>query len=369
MHIQIVEQTDCAAVFIVPTEIKDHRGLAHLVEHLVFRHSDSYPSAHNLFALTALTNCQVNASTLGNHSFYYVRADNAQCLLLVLDYLSQGLLTINYPSDHIEAEKQVILRELALYRKDSNYCHEEQRLRSNLQTNTFHWGGFPELVAQLTSADVRAYKQQYYQASQITLRISGVSKAQLTSLITPSSLQLACPANTVAHDVKYPAAIQALLPSELSFAEHNDEDLNATSSQLPPLPDMPSCQSLSLNTHDKTLSELVAAYPMSASIQQGQYLPQRIRDLYDELITPSVAHNANKQIIIRHDVWITAQVELSLLKATQLLQQSCFWQPRTQGHLYAMGAFFATDTCYLWGAGDNDPTQTISYLQQLVAQD
>ena len=54
MSVQLFEwyNQEYAAVCIVPTPSVDASGIAHLVEHLVFRYSDKYPSGHELFVAT-----------------------------------------------------------------------------------------------------------------------------------------------------------------------------------------------------------------------------------------------------------------------------------------------------------------------------
>ncbi|MEN8777990.1 MAG: insulinase family protein, partial [Glaciecola sp.] len=180
MNIHIVEQPEVivgsAAVFTLPSPALDHSGIGHLVEHLVFRTSAVFPERHNLFALTSLTRCKMNASTTGNKSYYFAQADTAEDLLLLIEYLYAGLMTHTYAARDIEQEKSVIQHELAFYAKHPAYQKQSQIWRGDQHPDAYqHWGGLPDILAQLTADDVYAYKSQYYQDSAISLIASGVT--------------------------------------------------------------------------------------------------------------------------------------------------------------------------------------------------
>lgn len=189
MNIHIVEQPQvvegCAAVFTLPSPALDHSGIGHLVEHLVFRTSALFPERHNLFALTSLTRCKMNASTTGNKGYYFAQADNAKDLLLLIEYLYAGLLTRTYAARDIEQEKSVIQHELAFYAKHPAYQKQSQIWRGDQHPDAYqHWGGLPDMLAQLTADDVYAYKSQYYQDSAISLIASGVTVEDIHAVLS-----------------------------------------------------------------------------------------------------------------------------------------------------------------------------------------
>ena len=184
MNIHIVEQPEYAAVFTLPSPALDHSGIGHLVEHLVFRTSAVFPERHNLFALTSLTRCKMNASTTGNKSYYFAQADTSADLLLFIEYLYAGLMTRHYETLDIEQEKSVIQHELAFYAKHSAYQKQSQIWRGDQHPNAYqHWGGLPDMLAQLTADDVYAYKSQYYQNSAISLIASGVTVEDIHAIL------------------------------------------------------------------------------------------------------------------------------------------------------------------------------------------
>ena len=62
-HINIVDDTSFSAVFVVNTPIFDNSGVAHGVEHMVFRRSVAFPKPETLFQLTSLSGTPPSART------------------------------------------------------------------------------------------------------------------------------------------------------------------------------------------------------------------------------------------------------------------------------------------------------------------
>lgn len=182
MNIHIVEQPEFAAVFTLPSPARDHSGIGHLVEHLVFRTSHLFPERHNLFALTSLTQCKMNASTTGDTSYYFAQAQTSEDLLLLIEYLYTGLMTRTYKESDIEQEKSVIQHELAFYAKHPAYQTQSQIWRGDHHSCAYqHWGGFPDVLTHLTANDIDAYKSQYYVDHQLSIFASGILKEDIVT--------------------------------------------------------------------------------------------------------------------------------------------------------------------------------------------
>lgn len=172
---------DFGAVFVVPTPAVDSSGIAHLVEHLVFRTSDRYPARHTLFAANSLLPLKMNASSHNGFSYFYAVSPNKQALLLAIDYLLAGLQQRHYPEDDIRRERDgVIARELAMYEATTEYQQQMAIWRGDRAPDCYHhWGGYCDTISQLKPADVEGYKAQYYKADDITLLLSGISANDL----------------------------------------------------------------------------------------------------------------------------------------------------------------------------------------------
>ena len=82
---------DFGAVFVVPTPAVDSSGIAHLVEHLVFRTSDRYSARQTLFAANSLLPLKMNASSHNGFSYFYAVSPIKPVLIQAIDYLLAGL--------------------------------------------------------------------------------------------------------------------------------------------------------------------------------------------------------------------------------------------------------------------------------------
>ncbi len=172
---------DFGAVFVVPTPAVDSSGIAHLVEHLVFRTSDRYPARHTLFAANGLLPLKMNASSHNGFSYFYAVSPDKQVLLHAIDYLLAGLQQRHYTDDDVRRERDgVIARELAMYESTADYQQQMAIWRGDRAPDCYHhWGGYCDTISQLKSTDVEGYKAWYYQAQHITLLLSGVSANEL----------------------------------------------------------------------------------------------------------------------------------------------------------------------------------------------
>ncbi len=90
-----------------------YQGLAHLVEHLLFKGSRSY-SAKRLMQLIEAYGGDMNAYTTKEHSYFYFQVP-ATAIHKALSALKSMLFEATLAPNAIEQEKQVILEELALY--------------------------------------------------------------------------------------------------------------------------------------------------------------------------------------------------------------------------------------------------------------
>lgn len=172
---------DFGAVFVVPTPAVDSSGIAHLVEHLVFRTSTRYPARHTLFAANSLLPLKMNASSHNGFSYFYAVSPNKQVLIQAVDYLLAGMQQREYSDDDIRRERDgVIARELAMYEATGEYQQKMAIWRGDRAPDCYHhWGGYCDTISQLRASDVAGYKAQYYQAGQITLLLSGIAANDL----------------------------------------------------------------------------------------------------------------------------------------------------------------------------------------------
>ncbi|HCC84534.1 MAG TPA: hypothetical protein DEP87_02535 [Candidatus Pacebacteria bacterium] len=153
------------------------QGLAHFLEHLVFKGTAKYPTAQSLATIVDGVGADFNAFTSKEYTGYYVRSA-AEHVELALDVVSDLLLTPQCRQEDIDREKGVIIEELnmyadspqrhidnvfenLLYGADPGLAHDVVGVKSTIQSFTtqdfkqflHHWYGFNNLVLVVAGAE------------------------------------------------------------------------------------------------------------------------------------------------------------------------------------------------------------------------
>lgn len=95
-------------------ETASEQGIAHFLEHMVFKGTQAYPSAQDLATAVDAIGAQSNAFTSKEYTGYYVKAASRH-LEKALDVLSDMLLRPLMKAEDIEREKGVIIEEINMY--------------------------------------------------------------------------------------------------------------------------------------------------------------------------------------------------------------------------------------------------------------
>jgi hypothetical protein len=202
----------------------DASGIAHLVEHLVFRYSTHFPHGHDLFVANTLLPVKINASTHDAVTYFYITATNQQVFLAGLFYLQTGLQQRDYPDAAFYAERDGVLqRELQWLESDPTYLAQAQQNRA--ASPCVHAGGYSDLMPFNNRSDVGFYKKICYAQEQLCWLINSKSiaadalsdivlTADSTSIPEPNSAR--CTDQNLdqqldQHFAKFPAVIQQLL--------------------------------------------------------------------------------------------------------------------------------------------------------------
>jgi hypothetical protein len=164
-----------AAIFI-KTPSNDDSGVAHAVEHLIFRRSAAYPEASTLFQLTSLTDAKINASTLDGFTCFHCSCSHKASFELIVNYLIEGVLSPIITQEELTQEifdgvqSGVIYRELLGYQMNPDYLEHIQILRGDTSPHKIHChGGVTDCLHQLTLAAITHYHQTYYHAGNIQI--------------------------------------------------------------------------------------------------------------------------------------------------------------------------------------------------------
>ncbi|KAF9436745.1 hypothetical protein BGZ76_003102 [Entomortierella beljakovae] len=175
------------ATIIVPTVVKDSRGLPHTLEHLVFCGSKNYPNRGYLDSLAnRCLSTGTNAYTTEDYTGYTIatagRDGMAEILPVFLDHvLHPTLRDDQYVTEvyHIDGEgKQqgVVFSEMAA-RENSEADLLDLGLRRLLyptsQTYYYECGGLTPEIPKMTNEDIREYHKKFYHPSNMTIVVAG----------------------------------------------------------------------------------------------------------------------------------------------------------------------------------------------------
>ena len=196
-HLNMTNDGAYCALFVVNTPVTDNSGVAHGVEHFVFRRSLAFTQPESLFQITALTDVKMNASTLENLTYFHCQSQCQQTFIVALNYLLNGILHPDFHPDDLQYEIHdggqcgVIYRELlgietlqehAIQQADKGK-NQQDKLKKEQQKGSVQYGGDRRLIDQLTTNDLGRFHQQFYQAKDITLVTANTDFLQVSELI------------------------------------------------------------------------------------------------------------------------------------------------------------------------------------------
>ncbi|MGV2872162.1 insulinase family protein [Colwellia sp. E150_009] len=185
-HINLVDDGGFSALFVVNTPIFDNSGVAHGVEHMVFRRSTAFPQPETLFQLTSLTDAKINASTFANKTYFHCQSQCYHTFMLAVNYLLNGLFDPIFDTEDLRCEihdgdnKGVIYQELIGKEQANN---EKNQSTHKSDANQFSYGGISTSIGKLSLNDLIAFHQHYYRASNIILVTANANVEQIAHLI------------------------------------------------------------------------------------------------------------------------------------------------------------------------------------------
>ena len=198
-HINIVNNEGFSALFVVNTPIIDDSGVAHGVEHGVFRRSLAFENPETLFQLTALTDAKINASTFADTTYFHCQSPCEYTFNLSIEYLLNRLFSPVFDEEYLNGEvydgkvKGVIYRELIgiEHTKSNNEIKEKKEISETSEIEgEFNYGGVSSTIGDLTLKEIRAFHQRFYQASNITLVTANADIENISTLISRLSVQV-----------------------------------------------------------------------------------------------------------------------------------------------------------------------------------
>jgi Zn-dependent M16 (insulinase) family peptidase len=154
----------------------DSSGIAHLLEHMIFRGSQRFPASNLYSALQQGTmQSALNASTLPDRTIYHFGSPNEEDFANLLEVLLDAVLHPRLRPEHLEEEKSVLQSELEGHRASAINCLEDG-LRRGLHPGTVYdhdHGGDPELVGAVSASAIQAFHARFYHPSHARIYLSG----------------------------------------------------------------------------------------------------------------------------------------------------------------------------------------------------
>ncbi|MFC1653604.1 M16 family metallopeptidase [Patescibacteria group bacterium] len=149
-------------------------GMAHFLEHMVFKGTANYPTAMDISSNIDGVGGQYNAFTGKDYTGYYAKVASEH-LDLALDVISDMLLTARLRGEDIEREKGVIVEEMNMYeddprRKVDDIYDEVIYGESDLGR---HIIGSKGTVRSFKSADFFDFLDSWYDLSNVVLVVAG----------------------------------------------------------------------------------------------------------------------------------------------------------------------------------------------------
>jgi predicted Zn-dependent peptidase len=187
-------------------EPSEHGGIAHFVEHMLFKGTTSR-SAQEIAQEVDCLGGHLDAFTSKEYAGYYIKVLDEH-LPKAIDVLSDLVLNPAFAPGDVEREKKVILEEIKMVEDTpDDLVHE-------LFTQSFWDGhplgrpilGTPETVEALTSDVLRAYFDGTYTAgNMVIVAVGNVTHEQMRNLVWPAFGRLSTP--TEATDERPPAVL------------------------------------------------------------------------------------------------------------------------------------------------------------------
>ena len=209
--------------------------MSHLAEHISFRRSHQYPTAHELFTANTLLPVTINATTLAEYTFFFASSEKANVLLDAVNYLYCVLLNRDYGNDEVTIERDgVIFNELAMLETNSDYALNAAIRLTDTNKNAYqHAGGFTQTIGSNSIQALQDYKRQWYQPSNITTLVYSNSAhffEQCKEVVTAVSEEIALSAQTALSAMKA-QSVETALSAEKTLSEESTLNRNASLSQ------------------------------------------------------------------------------------------------------------------------------------------
>ena len=155
-------------------EDSGERGLAHLIEHMIFKGTDKL-SESDIDAVARKFGASLNAFTCNDATSYYFEADKANWKPFV-DILADCMQNSRFDEQHLASELKTVIQELNMYKdKHTRMMFEKAFELVFPASHPYHFPiiGYKEELASLSAARLKDFYKKYYHPNRAALFIVG----------------------------------------------------------------------------------------------------------------------------------------------------------------------------------------------------
>jgi len=154
-------------------ETKLNNGMAHVVEHMLFKGTKGRTAKDIADGMTEIGGC-LDAYTTKEYTCYYTRTLNIH-LKKALDIMSDMITSAIFDEKELKKEQGVILEEIDMYEDDPDDLVHEQLVKKIWKGHSIGYdiSGEKETVKNFSRNDVFRFKEEHYNASNIVISIAG----------------------------------------------------------------------------------------------------------------------------------------------------------------------------------------------------
>ncbi|MGB5975540.1 MAG: pitrilysin family protein [Nodosilinea sp.] len=159
-----------AGAIAEPTE---WAGMAHFLEHMIFKGTDQLPPGVFDYAIENQGG-MTNAATSHDYAHFYITIA-AEMLPQTLPYLADLLLHAAIPADEFDRERQVVLEEIRQSQDDPDWLGYQTMSELVYQDHPYARPvlGTAEILQQRSPEEMRCFHQAHYQPDKMTVVLTG----------------------------------------------------------------------------------------------------------------------------------------------------------------------------------------------------
>jgi predicted Zn-dependent peptidase len=170
-------------------ETADECGLAHFIEHMVFKGGETYPTARRISEAVEGVGGALNASTDREATIFWAKVP-AERVDVAVSVLSDMLFSPRFLPEDVERERQVVIEELRMY-EDSPQDHVHTLFDAVMwPEHPLGWdvAGTEATVTSFTADDCRRHMQRQYRRDDLVVSVAGALDADAVADLVSTSL-------------------------------------------------------------------------------------------------------------------------------------------------------------------------------------